>query len=149
MADYLLGIFSACAVCALCAMLAHRRGSAEKLALGVLMLYAVTMPALELVDSWSTDMLPLLPEVSGSESEELTAAVREAFEEGIKIHICERLSLDGDCVSVRAVDLDIMQMRAGSVRVLLSGRGALCDYRALEKYLNGLGLGECRVEIEI
>ena len=149
MGEYLLFIFSVCAVCALCAMMAYKRGSAEKLALGVLMLYAVTMPAIELVDGWSADVLPLLPEVSESESEELVALAREAFEEGIRMHICERLSLEEDCVSVRAVDFDLSQMRARSVNVLLSGRGALCDYRSLEKYLDGLGLGECRVEIEI
>ena len=149
MGEYLLGLFSVCAVCAVCAMLSYKKGGAEKLALGVLMLYAVAMPAVELIDGWNGELSLNIPESSEMESEELAAVAREAFEDGIRKHICERLSLGEECVSVRAVDFDLSQMRAGNVSVLLSGKGALCDYKSLEKYLNGLGLGECRVEIEI
>jgi hypothetical protein len=44
---------------------------------------------------------------------------------------------------------DFKEMKAEKIKVLLTGLGALCDRHGVEKYLNGLGIGESEVNIEI
>ncbi len=149
MGEYLLLVFSVCAISAVCGLMSYKGCSAEKLALGILVLYTVTMPVIRLVDEWNGELT--LPDMGGIDTSdpEYESVARGAFEEGLCRHICDRLDLTEECVRVRVFGLDVAEMKAERISVLLSGKGALCDYRALEKYLNELELGECDVEIEI
>ncbi len=149
MAEYLLMIFGASGVCAVCGFAVYRRGGAEKLALTVLLLYAVTMPLLSLIESW--DGALRLPDLGGADTSdpEYMQVAETAFEEGVAEHISEKYSLPRRSVTVRCYGFDFSAMRADSINVLLSGKAALSDYKAIEKYIESLGLGECDVEIEI
>lgn len=149
MAEYLLMIFGASGVCAVCGYAVYKRGGAERLALTVLLLYAVTMPLLSLIESWDGELrLPDLGSPDTSDPEYLKVA-EAAFEAGIAEHISEKYSLPGESVTVRCYGFDLSAMRADSINVLLSGKAATADYKAIEKYIESLGLGECDVEIEI
>ena len=61
----------------------------------------------------------------------------------------EKFSLDRDLVRVNVVGFDFENMCAQSIEVVLSGRAAMADYRAIERYINDMDIGECNVEVGI
>ena len=149
MAEYLLPVFGAGAVCAVCGFAAYKRTGAERLALSVLLLYAVALPLITLAQGWDGTLR--LPDGGGADTSdpEYIKVAEEAFERGLEEHIREKYSLSEGTVTVHCYGFDFSAMRAERITVLLSGKAALSDYKAMERYLESLSLGECEVEIEI
>lgn len=147
--SYALGAVGICALVALAGFVSYR-GSADgaaKAALAVIMLFSLVMPLSSVEFDFSFDISggELLPEGGG----EYERVGREAFEEGICRLIAERYSLSEENISVRADGYDFSTMRAERIFVLLSGRAATADARAIRNYITEQGLGECEVDIEI
>jgi hypothetical protein len=75
--------------------------------------------------------------------------VEEFFADGVALAVAEKFSLDRDDIRVSLRNFNIENMSAERIRLTLSGVAALADYKAVERYVNSLDIGECDVEIEI
>ena len=77
------------------------------------------------------------------------AVAEEAFSRGVASAVADEFSLDEKNLRVELYGFDFENMKAERIRVILSGRAALADYKGIEKYVNGLDIGVCECEIEI
>ena len=151
MNGYFLSVFVSCAVLGAFGMITYRENSPiERTAFAIIILYTVSAPIAGAIfggdEGFSIDL-----GVGESQmlDEGYVEVAKEAFEQGISRAVSEKYSISTEDISVRCVDFDFNEMKAGKIKVLLTGLGALCDRRGVEKYLNGLGIGECEVNIEI
>lgn len=150
MSEYAVGVFLISAIVGMLSHLSYGgKSDISKLAFSVLMLYVVVAPLADTVKN--TDFKSLF-EVGYNEeiiTDGYEVVAEDAFVRGIESAVAEKFSLSKDNIRVRVVGFDFENMRAEKIRVTLSGRAALADYKAIEKYLDGLNIGECRCEIEI
>lgn len=150
MSEYAVSIFAICLVVGLASALSYGLGGAERIALGIITLYVVIAPVVSMIsefdpEGWLQSVNSSSPEID----EEYTAVVEEAFAEGICLAVADKFSFERENVRVRLFGFDFQKMRCERIRITLSGRAALSDYKAVERYVNGLDYGECEVEIEI
>ncbi len=149
MKAYLVSVVLISALVSLCSHFFGEEGSARfgRLAIGTVLLYAVLSP----LASLSLPELPSfsLPPAEGEDAPLFEVRAQEAFCEGIAAAICENFSVSAECVSVRSEGFSVEKMRAERVFVLLRGRGVFLDSLAIAALVEGEGLGECEVEIEI
>ena len=78
-----------------------------------------------------------------------SAVAEEAFADGIKTAIADKFLLNKEDISLKIKDFDMKSMRCAEIVIFLSGSAVLSDYRGIEAYINSLGMGECRVEIQL
>lgn len=150
MSGYALGIFAVCLICGLSTLLSHGSGRAERIAIGIISLYIIISPIADGVSHFDVEnWLGSLTVPEGEIDSEYTAMLEDAFTDGIKACVAEKYSLDKADVRVRVYGFNSSKLSADRIRVILSGGAIITDYKAVEKYLNTLGLGECDVEIEI
>ena len=151
MSGYFLTVFAVCAVLGALGMITYKENFAiERAALAIIILYTVSAPIAEAVLRGGDDFfIDISVDESKMLDEGYIEVAKDAFELGIRRAVAEKYSISIDDVSVRCVNFNFNEMKAGKVKVLLTGLGALCDRRGVEKYLNGLGVGECEVNIEI
>ena len=97
----------------------------------------------ELVDGGMS--LPSFPDsgITDGEEADYVNVAKEAFAEGIRMYIAERFGLEALSIEVLCFDFNFTEMRAGLVRVVLTGKAVLADYRAIEDAIRSLGCGEC------
>ena len=62
--------------------------------------------------------------------------------------ICSKYGIDKENIKVYVFDLDFERMVAGKIKIILTGKSALSDWRGIEQYINESGLGKCEVLIE-
>ena len=150
MSEYAIGVFLISAIVGMLSHLSYGgRGDISKLALSVLMLYVVVAPLADMVKN--TDFKSHF-EVDYNEeiiTDGYEGIAEDAFARGIESAVADKFSLPEDNIRVRVVGFDFKNMRAEKIKVILSGRASLADYKAIEKYLDGLNIGECECEIEI
>ena len=108
------------------------------------LLYIIALSDMDIDSIFDKITLPE-QELEGGYSE----VAEEAFSEGIARAVAEEFSLNKENIRVKIRGFDFENMRADSITVILSGRSVTADYRAIEKYFNGLDVGVCKVEIEI
>lgn len=150
MSEYAISVFAICLVGGICLMLSHGQGKAESLAVGIIILWVILSPLGESLSYFDPDGWLDGIEIPDYESEsELGAVIEDAFAKGIGRAVAERFSLDTENIRVRLYGFDKDNLRAEKIRIILSGRAALADYKAVEKYIDEMDLGECDVEIEI
>ena len=77
------------------------------------------------------------------------AVAEDAFARGIGRAVEEKFSLEEGSVDVKVIGFDFEKMRAESIKIILSGRSVVADYRGIEKYVNSMEIGKCEVVIEI
>ena len=150
MKEYALAVFGICAIIGALSLLTYGSGRTESLSIGIICLFIRASPIAEVslrvdTDGWLGSVSIPDGEISSGYDE----VVEDAFADGIKRAIADKFSLNKDDIRVRLTNFDSKNMFAEKIRVVLSGRAALADYVAVEKYLNGLSMGECSVEIEI
>jgi len=147
--EYLLGVFGTVAVIGIASLFAYDGGdTALKFALAVLLVYSVTVPAYEVIQKSDFTIPDLEQGALGSDADYLRVA-EEAFREGVRSAVAAEFSLSRENIRVLSEDFDFESMSAGRVRIMLSGKAILADYKKIEDYIERLGLGECEVEIEI
>ncbi len=153
MKEYLVSVVLISALASLCSHFFGEAGGARlgRLAVGTVLLSAVLSPLASLSAS-----LPQIPSFSlpdagegGEDAPLFEARAEEAFCEGICAAICEEFSVARECVSVRCEGFSVGEMRAERVCVLLKRKGIFLDSPAVAAFVEGAGLGECEVEIEI
>ena len=150
MKEYLISVVM---ITSLVALASHfLSGSAEgygRLALGIVLLYAVLSPLVSLLSA-----LPSLPSLPDSPQEDTDAPLyevyaQEGFCRGIAVAVGEKFSVPEALISVRAEGFDVQKMRAEKIHILLRGEAIFADGFSIESYVEGEGLGDCEVEIEI
>ena len=150
MKEYAIGVFAICLISGVLTLLSHSSGRMEKIAIGLISLYIIISPLADSLDHFDPESF--FDSLSG-EDYEIESGYGEmlegAFAEGIERAVAEKFSLDKEHIRARVYGFDSEKLRAEKIRVALSGTAALADYKAVEKYLNSLGIGECELEIEI
>ncbi len=150
MSGYALGVFAICLISGICLTLYQGSGKSQNLALGIITLWVILSPLGEIVghfdpDAWLDSIK--IPEYEGGD--EMNYIIEDAFADGISRAVAERFSLEDKDIRIRLYGFDKTEMRAEKIMIILSGRAALADYKAVEKYVREMEVGECNVEIEI
>lgn len=150
MSGYAISVFLICLSVGVCLSLRYGRSGGESLALGIILLSVVISPIADgLMDFGGEGIFDKIEIPDGVDQEGIDSVIEEAFAEGIRRAVAEKFSLDGDNIRIRLYDFDRDSLTAGRIRIILSGGAAFADYKAVEKYIDGLGVGECDVEIEL
>ena len=150
MSGFAFSVFAICLVGGIALLLCYGSDRGESLAVGIITLSVILTPLVR--EAAELDPEDWLDSVRGEVSEvspEYIPVLEQAFSDGIKRAVAEKFSLNEDNVRISLVGFDAEKMRAERIRIVLRGSAALSDYRAVEKYINGLDLGECNVQIEI
>lgn len=141
-------------ITALAALVSHFLSGTDaagygKLALGIVLLWAVLSPLVSLLSALPA--LPSLPELPEGDTDEPLYEVyaEEGFCKGIARAVAEKFSLSEELISVRAEGFRVSDMQAEKICVLLRGKAVFADSAAIAAFVEGEGLGECEVEIEI
>lgn len=150
MSEYAISVFAICLVGGVGLTLSYGQGRAERLAVGIIILCVILAPLVESISHFDPDgWLSEIDIPENGEGTELGGVIEDAFADGIAKAVAEKFSLDSEDIRVRLYDFDQTSLRAEKIRIILSGRAALADYKAIEKYIDGMEIGECDVEIEI
>ena len=150
MTGFAFSVFAICLVGGIALLLCYGPDRGESLAVGIITLSVILTPLVR--EAAELDPEDWLDSVRGEVSEvspEYIPVLEQAFSDGIKRAVAEKFSFNEDNVRISLVGFDAEKMRAERIRIVLRGSAALSDYRAVEKYINGLDLGECNVQIEI
>lgn len=150
MKEYALSVFAICAICGLLSLLCYGSGRAERSAVSIIAAFVIISPMVVAVKN--IDLDTALDSLTGGSYEtdaDCSVVAEEAFAKGIRQVVADKFLLDREEIRVRIMDFNMEKMRAGQIKITLSGSAALADYRGIEEYVNGLGMGVCRVEIEI
>ena len=121
-----------------------------KLCTSVIFLCALLSPIAPLLEGlplYEVDFDGLLEDtgVSGGEYKQVA---EEAFADGIRQLLFTKYGLNEGDVRVLVTGFEFEKMRAERINIILSGKGALADWRGIEEYITEAGLGECEVTIE-
>ena len=118
-----------------------------RFALGIILLSALCVPLGSLVGTLRNMEFDY---TGGDYSSDLVEkTLEEAYCEGILRSLCTQFSVAEENVTVEAEGFDPEKMKAETVRVTLSGRGALVNLSALREHVEGLGVKKCITEVRI
>lgn len=149
MSEYALAVFGICLVVGICLTISYGQGKAQSLALGIITLWVILSPLGDMIKHFDPNSFGQSIDVPEFSDGEIDVVIEDAFADGICLAIADKFSLDRDEIRVRLYGFEKSKMCAEEIMVILSGRAALSDYKAVEKYINAMEVGECRVEIEI
>lgn len=150
MTEYALGAFAILAISCLLSLVCYGSGTAEKTAVGIIAAFIIISPLVTAVRDIDIDSALDSITGGGYESEVSPSPVAEdAFAEGIKRAVADKFSVDKENIRVKIIDFDMKNMSCGQIVIFLRGTGVFADYRGIESYINSLGMGECRVEVEL
>ncbi len=120
-----------------------------KFAVYLLLLYVSVSPLIDLVGSIADSDAIIDSEIIADESGEYLDVAKTAFEEGVCKLLCTEYNLNAENVAVIVFGFDFENMRAESIKVVLSGSNVHADWRSIENYVYTLGLGKCEVNIRL
>jgi hypothetical protein len=148
MTALMLSVFSASAALGLAWQTAHSRcrGRTTAFALGIMLVFVV-VSSLPRDMRFEFDIEKFLPE-SGNVGE-YYYVTRDAVEGAISHAVADEFGLSDGNISVGLINFDFENMHSDTVVVTLSGKAVTADYKEIEKFVNGLGIGRCRVDVEI
>ncbi len=148
MTEYILSIFGTCALLGALSLIHYKKEGAESTAQRILFAAALILPLLDTATSIGGE-LPAVPPYSEDIDGEYIEVACDAFCDGILRAVCERFSLSNGTVAVEALGFDFRLMRAEKIKITLSGAAVIADRRAIEKFIEGEGLGECEVRLRV
>lgn len=144
MGEYLLSIITLAIVFDILELFsAERYKGLTRAAMSLILVMAILSPLPSLIDRIGGELD--FTEIEGS-GEDIRLS---AFGEGIREYISSEFDLDAEEVLVEIVGFDSEEMRCEKILITLSGRAALADYKRVERLIDGLGLGDAEVKIEI
>lgn len=150
MTEYALAAFGILALSGALSLLSYDSGRAEKAALAIICLFTLLSPVAEAAYSFDPGEIVdkiTIPDIDTESGYD--RVIEDAFADGIASAVADKFLINKENIRIRLYNFDSKNMSAGSIRVILSGRAALADSIAIEKYLDSLSLGDCEVEIEI
>ena len=148
MADFLNTVLSVSVAAALSGFLAYRVADKwHRLAVGIIIVAVISSPIISFVtESENFDVSELVGDISPPDSDEYLSVAQGAFEEGVRRLVADREGIAPGSVYVAVTGFDPERMSADRIIITLVGEGLTVDYLSLEKYIRGLGLGECEVK---
>lgn len=148
MNEYFVSVFATSALLGVMSVISFDKGeSVRRFAFSILLLYVTLLPLSDISPQDFDFGETVTPEGIGDGEYERVA--EEAFASGILRLVTEKYSLREENVRVMVEDFDFASMRAGKIRIILSGSAVFSDYKGIEKYINECNMGECSVEVEI
>ena len=147
MTEYALSIFGMSALLGALSLIHYNKNGPERAAQRVLFAAVVLLPLLNTVISFN-GAIPSIPPYTEGDGE-YCEVISEAFANGVKRAVCEKFSLSEDEVEVSIIELDMQSMRAEKIKVTLTGIAITSDRRAIEKFIEGEGLGDCEVRVRV
>lgn len=124
------------------------RTRAARTALGVILLAALATLFVNTLGDLGNTSFTDFPQYSTPKEESLIEkGTQEAFVRGIEQAIVQKFSLLEDDVTVTCAGFDFESARAQKIEVLLSGKAAFADIRAVREYVEKFRLGECEVTV--
>ena len=151
MKEYMLMGLVLSAIIAIAASLVYSKDyeKVSRLAMSIVLLFALASPVStlirEVMELHEFDFSIDSTKVEGGYEK----VADEAFVSGIVGAIAEEFHLSKSEIAVTLVAFSTKEMRAEKIHVLLSGKAILADTRAIERYLEDSGLGECEVKIYV
>ena len=150
MSEYAIGVFAICLVGGALMKLSYGSADLSRLAIAIITIYVISAPLVSAIkDADFEGVFEEIGAVEGDFDAEYEPYAKSAFEKGICLAVAKEFSLDEGNIEALASGFNFQSMRAEGIKVILSGRAAMGDYRQIEEYLNNLDIGECRVEIKI
>jgi hypothetical protein len=145
MGQYLLSVITLAMLLDVLELLsAERYKGLTRAAMSLILVMAILTPLPSLVKKMKGELDFSGIEESGGEDIRLSA-----FAEGVRGYISSELDLDPNEVAVEIIGFDKEERRCEKILITLSGKAALADYKRVERLIDGLGLGEAEVKIEI
>ena len=152
MSEYITSII-AVSILSYLAMLFSYGGASEravKAAVSMIVIYTVSSPVICFVSDFSPEDLEFV--ISDADIEldcEYVRVAEEAFLDGVALAVCKEFDIDSENIGVTVYGFDFEKMCAEKIKILLYGRAALADGRAISEYVSSSGLGDCEVDIGI
>ncbi len=146
-AIYVISVLSAVAFSSF-AMYDNEKMRSSRTAIGIILLAALAVPFINMVASVSEinpeDYLTYEGEYDESVRD---SAAKEAFLNGIRLSVSEKFLIPQEHISVECQGFSFEKMRAEKITLVLSGKAAFSDIRAVRDYIKKSDLGECEVSI--
>lgn len=150
MTEYALATFGFLALSGILSLILYGEGRAERGAIGIIAAFIIISPLATFFTDMDFSFLDDIAKDSGYESGLSPSEIAErGLIEGIKSAVADKFMIDKEDIRVKTEGFDMEKMSCKSIRIYLSGSAALADYRGIEQYVNSLGMGECRVEIQL
>lgn len=151
MNEYFITVFVICAVTGILGLLSYNeKNGAEHAALGVILLFVVLSPVANVIASFDAEKFDPEKLVSDIQPETgLSDVGAAALCDGICRAVSQEFSLDDGDITATAYGFDFKMMKAEKIRILLTGRAAFADSKAIKEFVEKLEVGECEVGIEI
>ncbi|MBQ7355941.1 MAG: hypothetical protein IJW66_00935 [Clostridia bacterium] len=148
MTELFVSVFSASVIIGVTSQLIHRRhrGGVCAFSLGTMLLFVV-ITAVPTVGEFKLDIESLIPD-NGEEGEYYFVA-SDALSRAVASAVSDEFGFSEENVSVELINFVFENMRCDTVVVTLRGAAALGDYRRVEKFVSEMGIGECRVDVQI
>ena len=151
MNEYFIKVFVICTVSGILGLLSYNnKNGAERAALGVVLLFVVLSPLVDAISSFDEGKFDPEELISDIQPETgLYDVGAAALCDGICRAIGQEFSLDDGEITATAYGFDIKRMKAEKIRILLTGRAAFADCKAIKEFVEKMEVGECEVGIEI
>ena len=119
----------------------------HKLSVSVILLSVIATPLFGLISEIPSTNFSEFFETEGGvqNSDEFERVGKEAFENGMCRLVAQKFGIPEASVYVKAEGYDAFSMKAELIRITLVGEGFGVDYKSMESYVRGLGLGSCEV----
>ncbi len=123
---------------------------AIKVVSSILIIYTVCIPAVSMAANLTGG--DFFEDTSGGDvdlgDETYIEVTENAFKKGIAEMICSKYGINKENIRVYVYDLDFERMVAGKIKIVLTGKSFLFDWRGIEQYINESGLGKCEVLLD-
>ena len=154
MSQYLTSLVLVSALVGVCTYASYGESSERcvKGATALMLVYVIIAPLISLAYSFATENFyeygQNSPEFS-IEDTEFGKSAEEAFEIGIKKYLKEEFSVAEGDLTVAVFGFNAAEMKAEKIKIILSGKGALLDSRAICEEINEMNIGKCEVELRV
>lgn len=150
MSNYALTVFIVCVLSGVLGKISYGgKNDISRVAISVISLFIIISPLANAAKEFDFDNLF---DTEGWQSEDIDggyeAVAEGAFADGIVRAVSEKFSLDTSEIEVSVSGFVFEKMRADEIKITLFGRSVAADYRAIEKYVNSMDVGECEVAVE-
>lgn len=152
MGSYLVSVVVMTAFIGLISYLSYPGASerAIKVVSSILIIYTVCIPVVSFAGNMRGE--DFFGEVFDGEvdlgDETYMEVTENAFKRGIAEMISSKYGINKENIKVYVYELDFERMAAGKIKIILTGKSALFDWRVIEQYINESGLGKCEVLID-
>ena len=153
--EYLGAVVVMSAILGLISYVSYPGGSEKtvRFAASVLLLYTAITPLLSFADKITSGDFGNFSEGFDIESpqidDEYIKVAESAFKDGIFELLDSRFSVGKQNAEIFIFGFDFRNMKADKIKILLWGDGIVADFRGIESYITGAGLGECEVNVRI